>query len=112
MPENIDNEVIVMSKEAYENITVEDAYELYASYRTEQDLTDIFALLDNKVWHVDDYEHYYAEGTDKYLAAKEIADKWFELFYTLKKSIFTILRSEDIAIPSTEQLTVFKPFMK
>lgn len=112
MKEQADNRIMVMATEPEPHFTLENAYELYADANTEQKLADVFAIVENKAWWIEDNEYDFEEGTDEYVAARKRTDNWFGIADRIKHNIFEILRSEGIEIPKTRQITVLEPFMK
>lgn len=112
MEELADKKIMVMAKEPAPYLTLEKAYEEYSAANTEQKLADVFAVVENKAWWIEDNEYDFEDGTAEHVAARERTDKWFDIADRIRNAIFEILRSEGIEIPKTRQITVLEPFMK
>lgn len=101
-----------MGQEPNPNLTIEKANQLFAEIKTEKDIAELFALVENKAWWIEDEVYDFDEGTEEYKKAVEKTDIWFALADKLKDLIFSILKSEGVQIPSKGQIVVLEPFMK
>lgn len=108
----LNEETFVMCSEPAPDLSAEMAAEAIEKIETEQELADLFAVVDNKAWWVEDNVYDYEEGTVEYKQAVEVTDEWFALSDILRDRIFAILRAEGIVIPETGQIYVLEPFMK
>lgn len=104
--------MIVMGPDTYSEFTLEISEELYAEIKTEQNLADIFAIVSNKFWIIEDDEYNYEVDTEEYIKAYRITDEWEKLLNRIESAIFEILKSEGVVIPDKGQITVLEPFMK
>ena len=107
-----DNKIIVRVTEPAPYLTIEKAYEEYSAANTEQKIADVFAIVESKVWWIEDSAYDFEKGTEEYVTVRESINMWFEIAERIKNRIFEILRSEGIEIPKTDQITVLEPFMK
>lgn len=103
---------VIMGFEPYPNLTIEMAEEMYLSSGKEKELANIFAIVENKAWWIEDMEYDYEEGTEEYIEAKQNTDCWFALADRIKEDIFEILCIEGIIIPRHGQIVALEPFMK
>ncbi len=94
------------------NLTLEEAEQIAKNIKTEKDLAEIFAAVDNKARWLNANIYDYDEGTEEYSKACEIVDKWFLLADELEAQTFEILKSENVKIPKTGQIKVLIPFME
>lgn len=108
----IDREYVVMCSEPAQNLTIEDAYCFYAKVKTEKDLADLFAVVDNKSTWIFDEVYDFEDGSKEQQEAIVWSDQWYELVTKIKEDIFDILRSEGVGIPEKGYIVVLKPFMK
>ena len=92
-------------------VSIEDARKKYSIIKGENDLSEIYAVVENKAWWYADEIYDYEEGSVEHKRAISIMNEWFELAAEIKNDIFEILRSEDVEIPNTGQITVLRPFM-
>lgn len=108
----VDKDIVVMASEPSPELTIDMAYEVYADVSDEKALADIFSIVENKSWWIEDEVYDYEEGTDEYKQACEITKKWFDLADRIKNDIFEILSVEGVKIPKSGQIVVLEPFMK
>ena len=108
----MDKGIFIMGQEPNPNLTIEKANQLFAEIKTEKDIAELFALVENKAWWIEDEVYDFDEGTEEYKKAVEKTDIWFALADKLKDLIFSILKSEGVQIPSKGQIVVLEPFMK
>lgn len=102
----------VMSSEPIPDKTPKDIKLYFADKRTEQDLADAYALVNNKYWWVEDNVYDYEKDTPEYEIACTIAKEWGALLDLYELQVFDILTSEGIQIPETGRREVVAPFMK
>lgn len=107
-----DEEAFVMCSEPAPDLSAEMTAEAIERIKTEQELADLFAIVDNKARWVEDDVYDYEAGTAEYQQAVEVADEWFALSDILRHRILAILRAEGVVIPKTGQIYVLEPFMK
>lgn len=113
MEEFVTNEVIfVMCSEPAPDLSSEMVAKAIERIKTEQELADLFAVVDNKAKWVDDDVYDYEVGTAEYQRAIKVTNEWFALSDKLRDRIFAILRAEGAFIPETGQIDVLEPFMK
>lgn len=108
----VDKNFIVMASEPAPELTLERAREMYAAVFTEQDLADVFAVIENKAWWMEGEEYEYDEGSEEHKSACAITNKWFEIADRIRNDIFVILHSEGVEIPQSGQIAILEPFMK
>ena len=108
----MDKGIFIIGQEPNPNLTIEKANQLFTEIKTEKDIADLFALVENKAWWIEDEKYDFDEGTEEYKKAVEKTDIWFALADKLKDMIFSILKSEGVQIPSKGQIVVLEPFMK
>ena len=105
-------DTVVMISEPIPDITIDMALEMYNKAKTEQEISDIYALVDNQaLWlahDVDDYE----EGTKEYENICKEVDNWFELMYKIETKIAEILKNEGIKIPKKGRRKTIEQFMQ
>lgn len=99
--------MLVMCSES--DITIEMAEEFYEQVKTEQELADIFSVVSNKFWWVEDNIYDYEEDTPEYKQACEITDRWGNLMEHIE---LDILKNEGVIIPDKGRSVVLEPFMK
>lgn len=104
--------IFVMGSEPSPELTADIAEKAITEVKTESELADLFAVIENKAWWIEDEEYDYDEGTVEYNQARKKTDLWFSLADKLRDKIFVILRAEGIQIPGKGQITVLEPFMK
>ena len=103
---------IIMASEPSPELTPETAAAMLDTAKTERDLAELFAAVENKSWWIEDNVYDYEPGTKEYIAACELTDQWFSLADRIKAKIFHILLNEGVQIPDQGQITVLAPFMK
>ena len=108
----INEDTFVMCGEPSPNLTIDKANQIFNEIETEKDIADLFAIVENKAWWIEDEVYDFEEGTDEYKKAVEKTDIWFALSDKLRKMIFDILKSEGAEIPDKGQIVVLEPFMK
>ncbi len=94
------------------NLTAEMVEKAMAEIKTETELANLFAVVDNKAWWIEDEEYDFEEGTEEHKLAKAKADLWFDLSGKLLDKIFDILRAEGVEIPAKGYIVALEPFMK
>ncbi|MBE6606098.1 MAG: hypothetical protein E7635_03575 [Ruminococcaceae bacterium] len=109
---DISKYAFVMCQEPSPDLTIEKANEIFDKIETEKDIANLFAVVHNKAWWIEDEEYDFDEGTGEYRKAVEKTDMWFSLADKLKDMIFDILKSEGIEVPDKGQIVVLEPFMK
>ncbi len=109
---NINNDTFVMCEEPMSDLTIEKANQIFDEIETEKDIADLFSVVHNKAWWIEDEEYDFEEGTDEHRKAVERTDMWFALSDKLRNMIFDILKSEGVEIPDKGQIVVLEPFMK
>lgn len=102
--------MLVMCSES--DITIEMAEKLYEQVKIEQELADIYSVVSNKFWWVEDNVYDYEEGTPAYKQACEITDRWGNLMECIELDIFDILKNEGVIISDKGRIVVLEPFMK
>lgn len=105
-------DTFVMCSEPVPDLSAEMVTEAIERIETEQELADLFAVVDNKAKWVDDDVYDYEVGTAEYQQAIKVTNEWFALSDKLRDRIFAILRAEGVFIPETGQIDVLEPFMK
>ena len=105
-------EIFVMCSEPAPDLSSEMVTEAIERIKTEQELADLFAVVDSKAKWVDDDVYDYEVGTAEYQQAIKATNEWFALSDKLRDRIFAILRAEGVFIPETGQIDVLEPFMK
>ena len=108
----VTEEMCVMCGEPSPELTIEEANTLFCEIKTEKDIANLFAVVENKAWWIEDEEYDFDEGTEEYKKARKKTIEWFSLADKLKDMIFDILKSEDVEIPEKGQIVVLEPFMK
>lgn len=108
----VDKNIFIMSSEPFPELTADIVEKAITEIKTESELADLFAEVDNKAWWIEDEEYDYNEGTTEYKQSREKTDLWFSLADKLRDRIFVILQAEGVEIPSTGQIAVLDPFMK
>ena len=108
----INEDTFVMCGESSPNLTIEKANQMFNEIETEKDIADLFAIVENKAWWVEDEEYDFEEGTEGHRKAVERTDMWFALSDRLRNMIFAILKHEGVEIPDKGQIVVLEPFMK
>lgn len=106
------NDPIITSVESMSHITIEKAEELFLCVDTETKLATIFAIVENKLWLIEDQEYDYEEGTKEYKAARESTRRWLLFAKKIEEKILSILRSEGVSIPQKGKIVVLEPFMR
>jgi len=105
-------DTVVMISEPIPDITIDMALEMYNKAKTEQEIADIYAMVDNQaLWlahDVDDYE----EETKEYENICKEVDNWFELMYKIETKIAEILKNEGIKIPKKGRRKTIEQFMQ
>ena len=109
---DISKDAFVMCQEPSPDLTIEKANEIFDKIETEKDIADLFAIVDNKAWWIEDEEYDFEEGTEEHREAVERTDMWFALSNKLRNMIFDILKHEGVEIPDKGQIVVLEPFMK
>lgn len=109
---SVPKDTFVMCGEPSPNLTIEKAYQIFNEIKTEEDIANLFAVVENKAWWIEDEIYDFEEGTEEHRKAVERTDMWFSLADKLKEMIFDILKSENIEIPDKGQIVVLEPFMK
>lgn len=109
---SIPKDTFVMCGEPSPNLTIEKAYQIFNKIKTEEDIANLFAVVENKAWWIEDEIYDFEEGTEEHRKAVERTDMWFSLADKLKEMIFDILKSENIEIPDKGQIVLLEPFMK
>ena len=103
---------VIMADDPASDLDIEKARKLSSCIKTNQELAEVYARVDNKYkWvssDVDDYD----EGTEEYKNARLISDEWRYEEHKLRVKIFKILEEEGIEIPEDGQITVLAPFME
>lgn len=108
----VDKDTFVMCSEPSPDLTAEMVVKAIGEIETELELATLFAMVENKVWWIEDEEYDYDEGTIEHNQAKAKTDLWFALANDLKNKIFDILCTEGAEIPETGRIAVLEPFMK
>ena len=108
----VTKEMCVMCGEPSPELTIEKANTLFCEIKTEKDIANLFAVVENKAWWIEDEEYDFDEGTEEHRKAVERTDMWFSLADKLKDMIFDILKAEDVEISEKGQIVVLEPFMK
>lgn len=108
----LSKDTFVMCSEPSPDLTIEKANETFREIKSEAELASLFAIVENKAWWIEDEQYDFGEGTEEYKKAAERTRAWFSLADTLKGKIFEILKSENIEIPTKNQMIVLEPFMK
>ena len=101
-----------MCQEPSPDLKIEKANEIFDKIETEKDIANLFAIVHNKAWWIEDEEYDFEEGTEEHRKAVERTDMWFALSDKLRNMIFDILRHEGVEIPDKGQIVVLEPFMK
>ena len=109
---DIDKDAFIMCQEPSPDLTIEKANEIFDKIETEKDIADLFAIVDNKAWWIEDEEYDFEEGTEEHREAVERTGMWFALSDKLRNMIFDILKHEGVEIPDKGQIVVLEPFMK
>lgn len=109
---DISKDAFVMCQEPSPDLTIEKANEIFDKIETEKDIANLFAIVYNKAWWIEDEEYEFEEGTEEHRKAVERTDMWFALSDKLRNMIFDILRHEGVEIPDKGQIVVLEPFMK
>lgn len=109
---SVPKDTFVMCGEPSPNLTIEKAYQIFNEIKTEKDIANLFAVVENKAWWIEDEIYDFEEGTEGHRKAVEKTDMWFSLADKLKEMIFDILKSENVEIPDKGQIVVLEPFMK
>ena len=86
--------IFVMGSEPSPELTADIAEKAITEVKTESELADLFAVIENKAWWIEDEEYDYDEGTVEYNQARKKKDLWFSLADKLRDKIFAILRAE------------------
>ena len=107
----LEKSIIVMLGEPAPEVSIEDARRKYSIIEGENDLAEIYAVVENKAWWYADEIYDYEEGSIEYERAICIMNEWFEFAKEIKNDIFRIMRSEGVEIPDTGHITVLRPFM-
>lgn len=94
------------------NLTADMVEKAIPEIKTEKELANLFAVVDNKAWWIADEEYDFEEGTEEHKLAKAKADLWFGLADRLRDKIFDILRAEGVEIPEKGYIVVLESFMK
>ena len=63
---DIDKDAFFMCQEPSPDLTIEKANEIFDKIETEKDIADLFAIVDNKAWWIEDEEYDFEEGTEEY----------------------------------------------
>ena len=108
----INEDTFVMCREPSPDLTIEKANKLFDKIETEKDIANLFAVVENKAWWIEDEIYDFDEGTEVYRKAVDKTDMWFSLADKLKDMIFEILKSENVEIPEKGQIVVLQPFMR
>ena len=101
-----------MCGEPSPDLTIENANQLFDEIETEKDIADLFAIVENKAWWIEDEQYDYDVDTEEYKVVREKTRMWFSLADKLKEKIFDLLKSENVEIPDKGQIVVLEPFMK
>ncbi len=109
---NTNKYIFVMCEEPMPDLTIEKANQIFDEIETEKDIADLFAIVHNKAWWIEDEEYDFEAGTEEHKKAAERTDMWFALSDKLRNMIFNILKSEGVDIPEKGQIVVLEPFMK
>ncbi len=105
-------DTFVMCGDPSLDLTIEKVKEIFDEISTETELADLFAVVHNKAWWIEDEMYDFDEGTEEYIKAVERTNMWFSLADKLKDEIFCILKTEGVEIPAKGQIVVLEPFMK
>ena len=105
-------EMCAMCGEPSPELTIEEANTLFCEIKTEKDIANLFAVVENKAWWVEDEQYDFELGTKEHKKARKKTIEWFSLADKLKDMIFDILKSEGVEIPDEGQIVVLEPFMK
>ncbi len=108
----INEDTYVMCEEPFPDLTIEKANQIFREIETEKDIADLFAVVENKAWWIEDEAYDFEEGTEEHKKAVERTAMWFALSDKLRDMIFDILKSEGVKIPEKRQIVVLEPFMK
>jgi len=103
---------VIMGFEPYPNLTIEMAEEMYLSSGKEKELANVFAIVENKAWWIEDMEYDYEEGTEEYIEAKQKTDCWFALADRIKEDIFEDLKTDITSLIETEVQNVISQGVK
>lgn len=101
-----------MMNDPIPNMSAEDFRIFWANNCTTMSLADIYAVVHNKFWFVEDDEYDYETGSSEHKKACSITDAWGELMDECKKQIFDILISEGATIPDSGQFKVLELYMQ
>lgn len=112
MKKHIDEDTYIMCEEPYPDVTLQQAKEMVEIINNERELAQVYAIVHNKAWWIEDSIYDFDEGTKEYEAAEENVKQWFDLTDYLTKTIFQILKSEGTEIPKTRQIIPLTIFME
>lgn len=90
---------------------IEMACELYKNVSDEKALANIFVLVENKAWWLEDDIYDFEEGTAEHEEISKRVELWFSLGAQIRENIFSILTKEGVIIPESGQRAVLTPFM-
>ncbi len=103
---------VIMGGDPAPRLTIDEVQSISSNIKSEQELADIFAKVDNKTWWIgsdlDDFE----EETEEYQKTRQEFDDWAYEEHKLREKIFRILRSEGIEIPEFGYRPVLTIFME
>lgn len=108
----ITQDTFVMDSEPASGWSIEVARQAIEQITSEQELADLFAVIDNQAWWIEDEEYDFEEGTEEHKRARENTDAWFSLSDILRYRIFDILTAEGVKIPEKGYIVGLEPFMK
>lgn len=107
---------VVLCGDPLPNMTIEMANAAYDSPSSEKDTADLYAIVHNKYWYIEDDLYDYEAGSEEYNALAAVVDAWGDLMHKLEGRIKDILRPEyekrNEAMPETVMIRVYGPFME
>ena len=108
---NADSSMKAETIRSFYDVTPEELENLYDNAETEEDLADLLKQTWEHCSEAEDCTYDYEPDTQEYISARELADKWWDLFAKVEQDIFSILKSEGVEIPERGHIKDLNIFM-
>ncbi|MBQ6938163.1 MAG: hypothetical protein IJN36_06580 [Clostridia bacterium] len=106
-----DSSMKAESIRSFYDVTPEELEHLYDNAETEEDLADLLKQIGEHCSEAEDCTYDYETDTQEYISARELADKWWDLFAKVEQDIFNILKSEGVEISERGHIKDLNTFM-
>lgn len=116
MNERIEQDIFVMAEEPLSGVDINDMWEMAKSDMESQELANLFAVVHNQFWWVEDDVYDYDELTPEYEEACAIKDAWGELLDYLEVKLIHRAKEEGLlsklASDTAVSIVEMEQFMK